>query len=179
MTAPLRWAGLLLLTACTGGLAATTGTQAVPDPVAAILKTAAVRGARQEISRSSGGAQLRSGVYLDTMVGPTPEAQLYEWSHPRPWLEAMVSTQLVEGLFGVPGRRDGLTHSAFAIEVGEPFPGTADTLQIVYAWCVRRFPVRAGNAGTASVWRDLFVRADTGWSRVGHLRAVAPAACSP
>ena len=159
-------------------MAATTGTQAVPDAVAAILKTAAVDGAREEIARESGNAGLRQGIYLDTLVGPTPEAQLYEWAHPRPWLEAMVATHRVDGLFGVPGTGQGLPRTAFAIEVGEPFGGGADTLQIVYAWCLRSFPARAGRASSPAVWRDLFVRADTGWARVGHLRALAPTSCA-
>lgn len=171
--------GVALLGACAGGIPSATGTQAVPDPVAAILKTAAVTGARAEIARESGNTGLRTGIYLDTLVGPTPEAQFYEWAHPRSWLEAMVATGKVDGLFGVPSQGDELRRSAFAIEVGEPSPAGGDTLQIVYAWCVRSFPTTQGSAGPASAWRDLFIRADTGWARVAHLRTPAPSGCAP
>lgn len=170
---------LLLLAACAAPRAATTGVQTVPDAAAAILKTFAVDGAREEIARSTDNAGTRSGIYLDTLVGPTPEAALYEWAHPRPWLDAMVATHKVDGVFGVPSRGAHLSRSAFTVEVGEPTPAGHDTLQIVYDWCVRHFPVRSGSAGPASVWRDLFVRSDSGWTRVAHLRAVAPTACTP
>ena len=179
MRSPGPLAALLLAACAAGGMAATTGTRAVPDPVAAVLKTTAVDGAREEIARSTDNAGMRYGIYLDTMVGPTPEAQLYEWAHPRAWLDAMVATRRVDGLFGVPGRNDRLPRTAFAIEVGEPFPGTGDTMQIVYDWCVRQFPAERGGASRIAAWRDLFVRGDTGWTRVGHRRAVAPTACSP
>jgi len=108
-----------------------------------------------------------------------PEAQLYEWGHPRPWLDAMVATHKVDGLFGVPTRGDLLPRSAFAIEVGEPFRAGGDTLQIVYDWCLRHFPTTRGSAGQATAWRDLFLRADTGWTRVGHFRVSASSACTP
>ena len=179
MRSPGPLAALLLAACAAGGMAATTGTRAVPDPVAALLKTAAVDGAREEIARSTDNAGTRYGIYLDTMVGPTPEAHLYEWAHPRAWLDAMVATRRVDGLFGVPGVGQGLRRTGFAVEVGEPFRGGGDTLQVFYAWCQREFPTRAGRASAPAVWRDLFVRADTGWARVGHLPALAPTACTP
>lgn len=179
MRLPRPLPAIALLGACTGAIPAATGTQVVPDATAALLKTAAVNGAREEIARESGHRGLAQGIFLDTLVGPTPEAHLYEWGHPRPWLDAMVSTRRVDGLFGVPARRTQLPRTAFAIEVGEPFRAGGDTLQIVYDWCVRSFPATRGSAGPAAVWRDLFVRADTGWTRVAHLRALAPTACSP
>jgi hypothetical protein len=170
---------LAVLGACARGLPPITGTQVVPDATTAALKTAAVNGAREEIARETGNGVLRQGVYLDTLVGPTPEAQLYEWAHPRPWLDAMVATHKVDGLFGIPVRREHLPRSAFALEVGEPFRAQGDTLQIIYDWCVRSFAGTRGTAGPAAVWRDLFVRGDTGWTRVGHLRAQAASACTP
>jgi hypothetical protein len=159
-------------------MAALTGRQTVPTDVGAGLKTAAVIGAREEISRGSDNSGLRYGIYLDTLVGPTPADQLYEQAHPRPWLDAMVATHKVDGLFGVPTRGGGLRHTAFAIEVGEPFPGGHDTLQIVYDWCVRSFPTTRRGGARASVWRDLFIRSDTGWTRVAHLPTSALSACS-
>ena len=149
------YALLLLSMACTAAPLAPGGVQTVPDATAAILKTAAVNGAREEIARGSDNAGTRNGIYLDTLVGPTPPQGLYELSHPQAWLDAMVATHK------------------------EPFPAGKDTLGIVYDWCTRRFPARRGSAGPASVWRDLFVRSDTGWARVGHHPAVAPAACTP
>jgi len=174
-----RWIGMMLLAGCSGAMPPATGTPAYPDDVAAALKTVALAGARAEIDRSNGGRALATGVYLDTLVGPTPEAQRFEWAHPRPWLEAMVATRKVDGLFGVPSLRDQLPHQAFAVEVGEPFHGEADTVQIIYAWCIRSFPTRRGQAGPARAWRDLFVRADTGWARVGHRPEAAAFACTP
>lgn len=173
------YALLLLSMACTAAPLAPGGVQTVPDATAAILKTAAVNGAREEIARGSDNAGTRNGIYLDTLVGPTPPQGLYELSHPQAWLDAMVATHKVDGVFGVPAREGHLPRVAFAIEVGEPFPAGKDTLGIVYDWCTRRFPARRGSAGPASVWRDLFVRSDTGWTRVGHHPAVAPAACTP
>lgn len=170
---------LLLLGGCTSALAAPTGVQLVPLPAAAILKTAAVNGALEEIDRSGGGDRTRRGVYLDTMVGPTPARALYEWAHPRPWLDAMVGTKKVDGLFGMPAQRAHMPASAYAIEVGEPYPVGPDSLAIAYDWCVRNFRVRTAVAGFATAWRDLFIRSDTGWARVSHARAVAPAACTP
>ncbi|MEO6067215.1 MAG: hypothetical protein ABJB33_07320 [Gemmatimonadota bacterium] len=170
---------VVLAAACVTGLPPTTGTQAVPLVIAADIKTRAVRGALAEISLSSDNAAIRYGVYLDTLVGPTPEEYLYAWAHPRPWLDAMVANGLVEGLFGVPAYRSGLPRTAFAIEIGEPYPAGPDTLAVVYDWCVRRFPTENGIVGTATVWRDAFVRADSGWARVGHVRTMAPSACTP
>lgn len=170
---------VLLLGACAAPHTSPTGVQAVPDATAAILKTAAVNGAREEIARGSDNAGTRNGIYLDTLVGPTPPQALFELAHPRPWLDAMVATHKVDGVFGVPAREGHLPRTAFAIEVGEPFRSGHDTLEVVYDWCVRRFPAARGAAGSASVWRDLFVSSDTGWARVAHLPAIAPTACTP
>ena len=65
------------------------------------------------------------------------------------------------------------------IEVGAPYPAGRDTMGILYDWCIRRLPYRDGAPGTnISVWRDSFVRSDTGWRRVGHAPAVAPTGCT-
>lgn len=169
----------LILAACAAPHSAITGVQTVPDAPSAILKSAAVHGAREEIELSSDHTGMRNGIYLDTLVGPTPPEALYRSSHPRAWLDAMVSTHQVDGLFGVPLRNGRPLQDGFAIEVGEPSPAGHDTLQIAYDWCVRRFSVKRATPGPASVWRDLFVRSDTGWARVAHLRTVAAAACTP
>lgn len=169
---------LLLLAACGAPSTTLSGRQAVPDAASALLKTAAVSGAQAEIALNSENTGLRVGTYLDTLVGPTPPAALFERSHPRAWLDAMVSTHQVDGVFGVPTRA-GPGRNVFAIEVGEPFPGGRDTVEIAYAWCVRRFPTRAGTAGAPKAWRDQFIHSDTGWARVAHLPAVAPSACTP
>jgi hypothetical protein len=171
-------AGVLTL-GCAGGLGTLSGVQAIPATNSAVVKTRAVRGALAEIARSSENTGLRYGVYLDTMVGPTPEAYLFEWAHPRPWLGEMVSTGLVAGVFGVPSRRSAMPRSAFAIEVGEPYPTRGDTVEIVYDWCVRRFPAYRGEAGPATTWRDTFIPGDTGWIRLRHNREIAASACTP
>ena len=101
------------VSACTGALPPMTGVPAVAPAMAAELKTKAVHGARDEIRREY-PITLR-GVYLDTLVGPTPEEYLYSWAHPREWLEAMVATKLVDGTFGVPATRSGLRMSGYAI----------------------------------------------------------------
>lgn len=167
-----------VLAGCVTAFPPATGRPAVTAPVAADLKTRALRGALAEISLSSNNAALQYGVYLDTLVGPTPEEYLFAWAHPRPWLDAMVATRLVEGVFGVPAQRGGLPRAAFAVEMGEPYPAGRDTVEIVYAWCVRRFPTRNGLVGAATSWRDAFVQVDSGWARVRHLRTVAPTACT-
>ena len=169
---------MALVAGCAGGMPPATGARAVPDDVAAALKTAALTAARVEIDRNTGGRSLQLGVYLDTLVGPTPEEWRFEWAHPRAWLETMVATRKVDGLFGVPTFRDQLPRRVFAVEVGEPFKATGDTLQILYAWCLRSFPTRTGETGAPSTWRDLFVRADTGWTRVAHLPALFAFACA-
>lgn len=171
------WIILILTIGCAGG--GLTGTQVIPLRLATELKTLAVRNARDEIDRGSEGGALRYGVLLDTMVGPTPEAYLYTASHPRPWLGAMIDAHLVDAVFGVPGNDRGLPRLAFAIEVGEPYPLKADTVEIAYAWCVRRFPVIQGQAGRPAVWRDAFLPSDTGWVRVRHLRTIASTSCIP
>ena len=177
MRGALALAMSLLLAACTGALPPMTGVPAVAPAMAAELKTKAVHGARDEIRREY-SITLR-GVYLDTLVGPTPEEYLYSWAHPQEWLEAMVATKLVDGTFGVPATRGGIPVVGFAIEVGGPYPAGRDTLEIIYAWCARPFPTTQNVAGPASVWRDAFVPSDTGWTRLRHLTAVAISACSP
>src|SRR5690348_11096779 len=99
---------LMLLSACAAPGFTATGRQAVPDAASALLKTAAVSGAREEIARNSDNTGLRNGIFLDTLVGPTPPEALYEPAHPRAWLDAMVATHQVDGVFGVPSRRGQL-----------------------------------------------------------------------
>jgi hypothetical protein len=168
-----------LLAACAGGMGSVTGTAATSPADAAELKTAALQGARIEILRTTGNAATVNGVYLDTLVGPTPAEYLYTWAHPHEWLEAVVATKLVDGVFGVGGARRGMAHTAVAVEVGEPYPAGRDTLEVAYDWCLRSFPAERGSGGRASSWRDAFVRADTGWTRVRHTPAVVLSACTP
>ena len=101
------------VTACVGQLPPTTGAPAAAPATTPELKTKALQGALAEISRSN--TVTRNGVYLDTLVGPTPDEYRYSWSHPRQWLEAMVATKLVDGTFGVPATRSGLRMSGYAI----------------------------------------------------------------
>jgi hypothetical protein len=168
-----------LAAACTGGMPSVTGTAATSPANAAELKTAALRGARLEISRTTGNGATVYGVYLDTLVGPTPAEYLYSWAHPREWLEAMIASKQVDGLFGVGGARRGIPRTAVAVEIGEPYPAGGDTLEVAYDWCLRRLPAERGTGGRASSWRDAFVRADTGWTRVRHLPTVILSACTP
>lgn len=167
----------LLLAGCLGALPPTTGAPALPPAPTAELKTRALRGALEEVGRTNSVA--REGVYLDTLVGPTPEEYLYDWAHPHEWLEAMVANKLVDGTFGVPALRTGIRFVGIAVEVGEPFPAGHDTVAISYAWCLRPFPTTRNRAGPPAVWTDAFVRSDTGWTRVGHLRGNAISACTP
>src|SRR5437868_2083411 len=88
-----------LATGCAGGMPSVTGTAATSPANAAELKTAALHGARLEIARTTGNGATVYGVYLDTLVGPTPAQYIYSWAHPREWLEAAVATKLVDGLF--------------------------------------------------------------------------------
>ncbi len=164
---------------CTGGMQSVTGSAAVAPADAAELKTGALHGALAEIARSTGNGATVYGVYLDTLVGPTPEEYIYSWVHPREWLEAMIATKLVDGVFGVGGAPRGLPRTGVAIEVGEPYPAGRDTLEVAYDWCLRPIPAERGSGGRASSWRDAFVRADTGWTRVRHLPAVILSACTP
>ena len=170
---------LLLTTGCTGGMQAATGSSALAPADAAELKTAALRGARLEITRSTGNGATVNGVYLDTLVGPTPEASLASWSHRREWLDAMVATHLVDGLFGVGNERRLTTRNGIAVEMGDPYPSGRDTLEVAYDWCLRPIPAIRGEAGKPSAWRDAFVKSDTGWTRVRHLPAVILSACRP
>ena len=124
----LAFLALVLAAGCTGGMPAVTGTPAVAPADAAELKTGALHGALAEIARSTGNGATVYGVYLDTLIGPTPEAYIYSWTHPREWLEAMVATKLVDGLFGVGGAVRGMRRTGVAIEVGEPYPAGRDTL---------------------------------------------------
>ena len=177
-----RWVpslAIALAAGCTGGMQSVTGSPAVAPADAAELKTGALHGALAEIARSTGNGATVYGVYLDTLVGPTPEAYIYSWAHPREWLEAMVATKLVDGVFGVGGASRGMTRTGVAIEVGEPYPAGRDTLEVAYDWCLRRIPAEPGSGGRASAWRDAFVRADTGWTRVRHLPTVILSACTP
>jgi hypothetical protein len=120
-----------------------------------------------------------NGVYLDTLVGPTPAEYIYAWAHPHEWLDAMIATKLVDGVFGVGGVRRGMARTAVAVEIGEPYPAGGDTLEVAYDWCLRGLPAERGSGGRASSWRDAFVRADTGWTRVRHQPAVILSACTP
>jgi len=177
-----RWApafAIILATACTGGMPSVTGSPAVAPADAAELKTGALHGALAELARSTGNGATVYGVYLDTLVGPTPEAYLYAWTHPREWLEAMVATKLVDGVFGVGNAPRSLGRTGVAIEVGEPYPAGRDTLEVAYDWCLRRIPAERGSGGRASSWRDAFVQADTGWTRVRHLPTIILSACVP
>lgn len=169
----------VLLAACAAGLPPATGRPALAPPDEAELKTFAVRGARAEIRRAGADA-IRLGVLLDTLVGPTPASHRHEETHRTEWLEAMVATHLVDELFGRASERRGLVRRAVVVEVGAPYPQGRDTFAIVYDWCVRSLPTSEGTrSGDVSAWRDAFVRADTGWTLIGHTRVLAPVACSP
>ncbi|HVX87792.1 MAG TPA: hypothetical protein VG940_02610 [Gemmatimonadales bacterium] len=169
-----------LLCACaTAGLGEPAGRAALAPADAAELKTRAVKGAREELARTAGSQLVTQGLYLDTLVGPTPEEYFYTSAHPTRWLEAMVANHLVDGTFGIGSARQGYL-LAIALEVGEPFLAGPDTLGIIYSICQRRLPSqRGGHVGGIDVWQDRFVRADTGWARVAHGRTVAPMACTP
>lgn len=180
MTSRVRGAlALALVAGCAGGTPPAMGVPAVAPADAAELKTGALRGALIEIGRGTGNGATVYGVYLDTLVGPTPEAYIYAWAHPREWLEAMVATKLVDGVFGVGGLARGMIRNGIAIEVGEPYPAGRDTLEVAYDWCIRQIPAERGSGGRASSWRDAFVRADTGWTRIRHLPTVILSACTP
>lgn len=170
---------LALLAGCAGGMPSVTGSPAVAPADAAELKTGALHGALAEIALNTGNGATVYGVYLDTLVGPTPEAYIYDWAHPREWLEAMVATKLVRGTFGVGTAARGMSRTALAVEIGEPYPAGRDTFEVAYDWCLRPIPAERGSGGKASSWRDAFVRADTGWTRVRHTPAVILSACSP
>lgn len=175
----LRSTALLLVTGCMMATTGPAGRAALAPADAAELKTRAVKGARQELARTAASELVTQGLYLDTLVGPTPEEYYYTPSHPVEWLEAMVANHFVEGTFGIGDPRQGY-QLAFALEVGEPFPAGRDTLGIVYSICQRRLPSRrGGHVGGIEVWQDRFIRADTGWARVAHGRTVAPVACTP
>lgn len=171
---------LLLLAACAaGGTTAPSGRAALAPADAAELKTRAVKGAREELGRTAGSQLVTQGLYLDTLVGPTPAEYFYATAHRPEWLAAMVTNHLVDGTFGIGDPRQGYL-LAFALEVGEPFPTGRDTLGILYTICQRQLPSRrGGHVGNIEVWQDRFIRADTGWARVAHGRAVAPMACTP
>lgn len=170
---------LTLMAGCAGGMAATGGVPAVAPADEAELKTAAMHGALEEIGRTTGNGALVYGVYLDTLVGPTPEGYLYAWAHPHEWLEAMVATKLVKGVFGVGYGTRGILHTGAAVEIGAPYPAGRDTFEVAYDWCLRAIPAERGSGGKASSWRDAFVRADTGWTRVRHTPTIILSACTP
>ena len=170
----------LLLAACAaGGLGAPPGQAALAPADEAEIKTLALRGARQELLREG---LLRPGgvvTFLDTLVGPTPAEHLYDWTHRTEWLEAMRANALVDALVGPRSDRHGLSDWGLVIEVGAPFRQGRDTVAILYDWCLQRIPLRrAATGGNIRVWRDAFLRADTGWTRVGHAPAIAPMACT-
>ncbi|HEX7918520.1 MAG TPA: hypothetical protein VF454_03905 [Gemmatimonadales bacterium] len=189
----------LLLVACAaGGLGAPPGQAALAPADEAELKTLAVRGMREELRRIGANSPAGLLVFLDTLVGPTPEEFVYDWVHRREWLVAMRTTHLVDELYGPRAERDRLeprsiadelhaprgiqdrsARLAIVVEVGAPFPLGRDTLAIIYDYCIRPVPStdRAPGANI-SVWRDSFVRADTGWARVGHAPTVAPTGCT-
>lgn len=171
--------GLFAAACATAGLGPPPGQAALAPAEEAELKTLAVRGVHEEMQRVGANGPGRLVIFLDTLVGPTPAEFMYDWTHRPEWLEAMRTTKLVDELYGPRGERDRLVGRAIVIEVGAPFPSGRDTMGILYDWCVRRIPSRTGAPGTnVSVWRDFFVRSDTGWRRVGHVPAVAPTGCT-
>lgn len=168
-----------LLSACAAGLGVAPGQAALAPAEEAELKTLAVRGVHEELQRAGANGPGRLVIFLDTLVGPTPTEYMYDWVHRREWLEAMQASKLVDELRGPREDRDRLVGRVIVIEVGAPYPAGRDTMEILYDWCIRRLPARDGAPGTnISVWRDSFVRSDTGWRRVGHAPAVAPTGCT-
>jgi hypothetical protein len=163
---------------CAAGVTPPSGERVFGDPTSNAIKTVALKHALVELSRSTNNAGPRLGVYLDTMVGPTPEEFFFEYSHPRDWLDSMIETRLVEGLVGPIAVRQTVQRVGFAISIGEPYRVGRDTVEIVYAWCLRRFPTQPWAVATGGIWRDAMLLADTGWIRVRHSPAMAPVACA-
>lgn len=170
----------LVATACaTAGLGPPPGQAALAPADEAEIKTLALRGVRQELMRAGLLGPGYIVVFLDTLVGPTPAEQLYDWTHRPEWLEAMKVNGLVDALVGPRTDRRGLDSWGLVLEIGAPFPQGRDTISILSDWCVRRLPLRRGvTGGNMRAWRDDFIRADTGWARVGHAPAIAPMGCT-
>ena len=162
---------------CAAGVTPPTGERTFGDPTSNAIKTLALKHALAELSRSTNNAGPRFGVYLDTMVGPTPEEYFYAYSHPRDWLDSMVEARLVEGLVGRIAVRQTVQRVGFAVSMGEPYRVGRDTVEIVYAWCLRRFPTQPWTVAQGGVWRDAMLLGDSGWTRVKHTPAVATVAC--
>jgi hypothetical protein len=170
--------GLIVLAlGCAAGMTPPTGERTFGDPVSNAIKTIALKHALAELSRSTNNAGPRIGVYLDTMVGPTPEKYFYQYVHPRDWLDSVAEAKMVDGLIGPIAERRTVQRVGFSIAMGEPYPAGRDTVEIVYAWCVRSFPTQPWAASNGGIWRDALVRGDTGWARVSHSPAMAPVAC--
>lgn len=155
-----------------------TGTQGVTPETTWQVKTIALRGAREEIARN-GGSTARGGVYLDSLVGPTPKEYLYRKAHDPRWIDSVIAEGLIDRAFGIPRERSGLAQLSFAVTVGEPYPAGGDSVAVVYAWCPRTFPAEPFRTGKASSWRDTMLRTDSGWVRVQHAPTVAISSCSP
>lgn len=153
------------------------GRQVMPSTVTDEIKTGAVRSALAEIGRTTGGTELKRGVYLDSAVGPTPSEFMYQQGHSATWLQSIVAAELVDGIFSIPRSRSGLRQVSYTIEVGEPYPAGGDTVQIAYAWCARPFPSTPGAVAPGAVWRDALLPADTGWVRVAHAPTTVIGAC--
>ena len=142
------------------------------------LKDRAVHAAIAEINLGSGGQSLRYGVYLDSLVGPTPKPYLHEHAHPSAWLKRLVDDHVIDGIYSVPDTRSQLPLVVFAIEVGEPYPLKGDTAEILYDWKVRRIPA-VPDPSCGHGWRDTYVFADTGWAHINHTTFVSMATCGP
>ena len=170
-----------VLAACaTAGVGASPGGAPALAPAdEAQIKTQAMHGVREELGRNGLLGPGTVVIYLDTMVGPTPPEAYYDRVHRREWLAAMQGGRLVDALVGPRTDRRGLDQWGLVVEVGAPFPQGRDTIGVIYDWCLRRLPLNRGaTGGNVKVWHDAFVRADTGWTRVGHAPAVAPLACT-
>lgn len=162
---------------CAAPLAAPSGERSVVDATSNAIKTTALRHALEELSRSTGSAGTRYGIYLDTMVGPTPKENFFEYVHPRDWLDSMVAEKLVDGLIGPVSVRQTVQRAGFSISMGEPYLAGRDTVEIVYAWCVRRFPTQSWAVANGGIWRDAMLLSDSGWTRIKHSPAMVSIAC--
>jgi len=166
---------LLIAAACSSS---PSGTHGVTPETTWQVKTLALKGAREEIARH-GGSTARGGVYLDSLVGPTPKEYLFQKAHDPAWIDAAIADGLIDRAFGIPRERSGLRQLSFAVTLGEPYPAGGDSVAVVYAWCLRPFPAEPFATGKAASWRDTMVRADSGWVRVKHVPTVAISSCTP
>jgi hypothetical protein len=167
----------VLALGCAAGMTPPTGERTFGDPTSNAIKTVALTYALAELSRSTNNAGPRVGVYLDTMVGPTPEEYYYEYVHPRDWLDSVADAKMVDGLIGPMAERRTVQRVGFSIAMGEPYPAGRDTVEIIYAWCIRSFPTQPWSATNGGIWRDAMLRSDSGWTRVRHSPAMVPVAC--